>query len=58
MSRVGNRYDNAVMESFFGTLKTECAAEPFATRAQAGTAYIEERNSKTLLNRSAVASAS
>jgi len=58
MSRVGHCYDNAVMESFIGTLKTECAAQPFATRAQARTAYIEERNSKTLLNRSAVASAS
>ena len=23
MSRTGNCYDNAVMESFFGTLKTE-----------------------------------
>jgi putative transposase len=24
MSRVGNCYDNAVMENFWGTLKTEC----------------------------------
>lgn len=24
MSRKGNCYDNAVIESFFGTLKTEC----------------------------------
>jgi putative transposase len=41
MSRVGNCYDNAVMESFFGTLKTECATQPFATRAQARTAIFE-----------------
>jgi len=44
MSRVGNCFDNAVIESFFHTLKTECATQPFATRAQARTAifqYIE-----------------
>jgi putative transposase len=41
MSRVGNCYDNAVMESFFGTLKSECATQPFATRAQARTAIFE-----------------
>jgi transposase InsO family protein len=41
MSRVGNCYDNAVMESFFSTLKTECATGPFATRAQARTALFE-----------------
>jgi len=41
MSRVGNCYDNAVMESFFGTLKTECASQLFATRAQARTAIFE-----------------
>jgi putative transposase len=35
MSGVGNCYDNAPMESFFGTLKTECATAPFATRAEA-----------------------
>ena len=35
MSDVGNCYDNAPMESFFGTLKTECATAPFATRAEA-----------------------
>jgi putative transposase len=35
MSRVGNCYDNAVMESFFGTLKTECAGGQFRTHAQA-----------------------
>lgn len=41
MSRAGNCYDNAAMESFFGTLKTECASQPFATRAQARTAIFE-----------------
>lgn len=41
MSRVGNCYDNAVMESFFATLKTECAIGQFATRAQARTAIFE-----------------
>jgi len=41
MSRVGNCYDNAVMESFFGTLKTECAASPFLNRAQARTIIFE-----------------
>lgn len=44
MSRVGNCFDNAAMESFFSTLKTECADQPFETRAQARTtifAYIE-----------------
>jgi putative transposase len=44
MSRVGNCYDNAAMESFFATLKAECATGRFATRAQARSAifaYIE-----------------
>lgn len=41
MSRAGNCYDNAVMESFLATLKTECATQPFATRAQARTAIFE-----------------
>lgn len=41
MSRVGNCYDNAAMESFFGTLKSECATQPFATRAQARTTIFE-----------------
>jgi transposase InsO family protein len=41
MSRVGNCYDNAVMESFFGTLKTECVIAPFASRAQARTIIFE-----------------
>jgi transposase InsO family protein len=41
MSNVGNCYDNAMKESFFATLKTECASQPFATRAQARTAIFE-----------------
>jgi transposase InsO family protein len=41
MSRVGNCYDNAVMESFFATLKAECAPQPFASRAQARSAIFE-----------------
>ena len=41
MSRVGNPYDNAVVESFFATLKTECVTHQFATRAQARTAIFE-----------------
>lgn len=35
MSGVGNCYDNAPTESLIGSLKAECASEPFATRAQA-----------------------
>jgi len=41
MSRVGNCYDNAVIESFFGTLKTECVTGPFLTRTQARTTIFE-----------------
>jgi putative transposase len=41
MSRTGNCWDNAMKESFFATLKTECATVPFATRAQARTAIFE-----------------
>jgi transposase InsO family protein len=45
MSAVGNCYDNAVMESFFATLKTELVhRETFYTRAHARRelfAYIE-----------------
>jgi len=41
MSRVGNCYDNAVMESFFVTLKTECVTSPFPTRALARTTIFE-----------------
>ena len=41
MSRVGNCWDNAVIESFFATLKTECVTAPFATRALARTTIFE-----------------
>ncbi len=41
MNGVGNCYDNAPMESFIGTLKTECASAPFATRAEARQAIFE-----------------
>lgn len=35
MSGTGNCYDNAMLESFFATLKTECITERFITRSQA-----------------------
>jgi transposase InsO family protein len=35
MSRKGDCYDNAVMESFFSTLKSECVTGVYLTRAQA-----------------------
>lgn len=41
MSGVGNCYDNAVIESFFGTLKTECVTSPFPTRDLARTTIFE-----------------
>lgn len=41
MSGAGNCYDNAVIESFFGTLKTECVTESFTTRALARTTIFE-----------------
>ena len=41
MSRVGNCYDNAVVESFFGTLKTECVTSQFATHVLARTTIFE-----------------
>lgn len=41
MSRVGNCYDNAVAESFFGTLKAECVTGQFSSRAQARTTIFE-----------------
>ena len=44
MSNKGNCYDNAVLESFFASLKTEEADKPYNTRQEAKTAifdYIE-----------------
>lgn len=41
MSRVGNCYDNAVAESFFGTLKAECVTNQFDTQALARTTIFE-----------------
>jgi putative transposase len=41
MSRTGNCYDNAVIESFFATLKTECANVQFSSRAEARTTIFE-----------------
>jgi putative transposase len=41
MSRVANCYDNAVVESFFKTLKSECVRGRFPSRAQARTAIFE-----------------
>jgi putative transposase len=42
MSRTGNCYDNAVTESFFGTLKAECIEDSsFESRAQARQAIFE-----------------
>jgi transposase InsO family protein len=41
MSRTGNCYDNAVMESFYATLKGECALTQFASKAEARSAIFE-----------------
>jgi transposase InsO family protein len=41
MSRKGDCYDNAVMESFFSTLKSECATGVFDSRAQGRQAIFE-----------------
>jgi putative transposase len=43
MSRTGDCYDNALMASFWGALKAECAATPFATCAQARLAICDYR---------------
>jgi transposase InsO family protein len=43
MSGKGDGYDNALMESFFGTLKTECVdRQSFASRAQARQVIFED----------------
>ena len=41
MSGAGNCYDNAVMESFFSTLKTECVTGIFLTHVQARSVIFE-----------------
>jgi transposase InsO family protein len=41
MSRPGNCYDNAPVESFFRTLKTELGSQTHATRREAATAIAE-----------------
>jgi putative transposase len=41
MSRSGNCWDNAVVESFFGTLKTELPATEWPTRAAATAAVTD-----------------
>jgi transposase InsO family protein len=41
MSRIGNCYDNAVVESFFATLKAECADQSFKTKQEARTTIFE-----------------
>jgi len=41
MSRTGNVYDNAAMESFFATLKGECAVSQFVSRAEARSTIFE-----------------
>jgi transposase InsO family protein len=41
MSGTGNCYDNAMMESFFATLKAECVTDTYATRAEAKHAIVD-----------------
>jgi len=41
MSDTGNCYDNAVMESFFATLKGECVTYQFETKAEARSTIFE-----------------
>jgi putative transposase len=41
MSGAGNAYDNALMESFFATLKTECVDRRYEDRAEARLSIFE-----------------
>ena len=41
MSRKGDCYDNAVMESFWSTLKAECATGVYKSRAEARQSIFE-----------------
>jgi transposase InsO family protein len=41
MSGTGNCYDNAMMESFFSTLKAECVTDPYSTRQEARQSIFE-----------------
>lgn len=41
MSRTGNCYDNAVMESFFATLKGECVTQSFRNKSEARSTIFE-----------------
>jgi putative transposase len=41
ISRKGDCYDNAVMESFFSTLKSECVTGVYPSRAQARQSIFE-----------------
>ena len=41
MSRVGDCYDSAMMESIFLTHKSECATEPYNSRAEARPSIFE-----------------
>ena len=41
MSRTGNCYDNAAMESFFATLKAECANRVFNSKLEASSTIFE-----------------
>ena len=54
MSRTGNPYDNACVESFFSTLKTECLhPHPAATRSETQALafdYIETFYNRTRLH--------
>jgi len=45
MSRKGDCYDNALMESFFGTLKEECVEQQsYHTRSEARNSVFEYSN--------------